>query len=181
MASNSKEVVLAHEAHTQLVQVIKISKQSFIVMGKLLHDIFTHDRYKLAVGTGVDTWADYIGQPEIGLTKSDADRLIQIYEQFVERLGFSEEFLSDVPVKHMHYLLPIAKEGSHDGEMEEMLESAKNLSQKDFRDRIQDIKHGEDGERTYQYMIMKKCNETGRITKEDIESEVIKLTFNLDE
>lgn len=146
-------------------------------MGKLLHELKDKSAFKKAVGAGIDTWDDYIAQPEIHLSRGEADRLIQIYEQFVLRFQFDEDFVSEIPIKNLHYLLPIAKASGDEDDIEELLYAAKDLSQRDFRERVGEIKYPE---RTYEYLIMKRCVETGSLTKmHDIDSESIKERFNL--
>jgi len=163
--------------HQQLVEVILHSKKSFVVMGKLLYELKNKSLFKKAVGDGIETWEDYIQQPEIGLSRGEADRLLQIYEQFVLRYGFDEDFVSGVPIKNLHYLLPLAK-GDKDANMEELLSAAKELSQRDFRERVGEIKYET---RTYEYLVMKRCVETGSLSKvHDIDSEIIKQTFGLE-
>lgn len=178
MDSNLELVTL----HTKLLEVILNSKRNFVVMGQLLHELKEEDNFKLVIGEGIDTWNDYISQPEIGLSKAEADRLIQIYEQFVLRFGISPEELATVPVKNIHYLLPIIKEmdETEENSVEAYLADARELSQKDFRERVHDIKSGEDGLRTYEYVVMRKCLETGGLQKvHGIDSETIRQTFNL--
>jgi len=169
-----------HELHIQLVQVVGYSKKSFVLMGKLLSELKMGEVYQQAIGEGINTWIDYISQPEIGLSKGEADRLIQIYEEFVMRLGFTEDFISSIPIKNIHYLLPIVKK--HDDAMNvlELLEDAQQLSQKDFRERVYEAKN-EDAERTYEFLIMRKCVETGTLSKvHDISSDQIKEKFDVE-
>lgn len=156
------------------------AKQNFVLMGKLLYSLKTDDSFQEAVGEGIDTWEDYIQQPEIGLSKGEANRLVQIYEHFIDRLGFTHEIVSEVPVKNLHYLLPIVKDMDNVDEVGALLADATMLSQKDFKERLYDIKHEED-ERTYGYLIMKKTVETGNMVKvHDISSEDIKSKFSLE-
>lgn len=148
-------------------------------MGKLLRELKDGDKYKEAVGAGIDTWNDYLAQPEIGLSIGEANRLVQIYGEFVVRLGFDEEYVATIPLKSIHYLLPIVKSMDGEDDVDGLLEDARNLSQKDFKERLFEIKH-EDKERTYEYLVMEKCIETGNMTKvHDVNSDLIKETFNL--
>lgn len=170
-----------HDIHSQLVATIGISKKSFIAIGKLLSDLKKEDLFKQAVGEGIDTWADYVAQPEVSLSIGEANRLIQIYDEFVARLGFDANYIAEVPLKNIHYLLPIVKKMNADDNVDDLLADAKSLSQKDFKERVYDVRSGDVVERTYEYMIMKKCVETGNMTKvHGIESELIKRQFNLE-
>lgn len=152
----------SRELHEQLLHIIGLSKQSYIYTGKLLYELKRGDLYKLA--EGAEGWVEYLAQPEIGLSKGEATRLIQIYEKFVLELGFSEEYLSDIPIKSIQYLLPLVKKGELSN-LDEVLEDAKHLSQRDFRERIYDIKTQDTGKRTYEHIIMERCKETGTLRK----------------
>lgn len=175
------------ELHHLLTNEVEMSKHGFVSMGKLLYELKSNDSYLQAVGEGIETWQSYLAQPEIGLSVGEANRLIQIYETFVLKFGIEEGYLASVPVKNLHYLLPMAKymdEVSENGEehpIHALLADAAHLSQRDFRERVRDLQN-DDGVRTYEYIIMRKCRETGGMRKvHDIESEVIKTTFGLDD
>jgi len=173
-------VISPYEYHTALVELIKKSKQNFVVMGEILYHLKLDDNFQQAVGEGIDTWVDYVKQPEIGLSKGEANRLVQIYEHFVHRLGFKTEDIAQIPVKNLHYLLPVVKDKQDKGEVKELLNEALHLSQSDFKERIYDIKNDTE-ERTYTYIIMKKSDQTGALTRVyDIENEDIKKAFNLE-
>lgn len=153
----------AFELHSELVGLIKHSKRSFVETGKLLYELKKSGAYKKAVGQGIDTWKDYIAQPEIGLSITEADRLLQIYEQFVVIFGYEGDFISKVPVKHLIYLLPICKKGDA-AQVDELLNAAIELSTKDFKAHTDELKV-KDTPLTYEYMIMMRCKETGSLVK----------------
>lgn len=165
----------AHEAHQQLVDAIGLSKKNYLQTAKLLSQL--KNEYQLAVGEGIDTWQDYVTQPEIGMTVGEANRLIQIYDVFIEKMGYPEEYIASIPLKNLHYLLPLAKKGEDTGQL---MEDASVLSQKDFRERVYEFKNDTD-ERTYSYMIMRKCDQTGSLNKiHGIESDKIKEDYGLE-
>jgi len=167
-----------YEYHKALIELIKKSKQNFIVMGEILYHLKTDDNFQQAVGEGIDTWIDYVKQPEIGLSRGEANRLVQIYENFVHRLGFNPDEIAQVPIKNLHYLLPVVKEMEKSEDVKELLYEAVSLSQADFKERVYDIKNSED--RTYTYIIMKKSDQTGALTRVyDIESKDIKNAFGI--
>lgn len=151
------------ELHRKLVEIVRIAKFSFVGMGKLLYQLSVKNLFKKAIGDGIETWEEYLRQPEIGLSIGEANRLVQIYETFVLRFGYSEEEISEIPVKNLHYLLPLAKK-SEPEQMEDLISDAKVLSQSDFRIKVAEHKYPTE-ERTYEYIIMKKCKEDGTMTK----------------
>lgn len=169
-----------YDVHKHLIEVIKFSKRGFIAIGKLLSHLREDDAYLDAVGEGIDTWDAYLSQPEIGLSRGEANRLIQIYEQFCVRFGFDEDYVSSVPVKNLHYLLPIVKDMDVEDDVDELLADAQNLSQKDFREKMYEIKQ-EEPSYTYEYLVMKQRKETGQLSRvHGIESEEIKNVFDLE-
>lgn len=176
------EKATAPELHQMLVAVVGYSKRSFVAMGKLLFALKYDNQYRNAIGSGINTWEDYLKQPEIGLAAGEANRLIQIYEEFCLRLGYDEDTISAIPVKNIHYLLPIVRKFDDREDTDELVADATFLSQRDFKERLYDRKV-EQGEptRTFEYMVMAKTVETGTMSRVmDIDSETIKRTFNLD-
>jgi len=169
-------IITPYEYHQALVSLVSTAKQNFILMGELLYRLKSGDNYLDAVGEGIDTWIDYVKQPEIGLSVGEANRLVQIYEHFVERLGYKKEIIADIPVKNLHYLLPIVKDMDGGKDVDELVNEARHLSQRDFKERVYDIRH-EQEERTYTFVIMRKCDQTGSLERvyvlEDEEKEEI--------
>lgn len=152
------------EYHSELERAARLSKQSFVMMGEVLSALKHNDTFREAVGEGYDTWQAYLAQPEIGLSVSEANRLIQIYETFVLKFRLDPERLANVPLKNLHYLLPIVKDMDDESEVDALVNDAASLSQRDFRERIQDLK-SDSGLRTYEFVLMKKCIETGSMRK----------------
>lgn len=170
----------AVELHQKLIQAINGSKFSFLLIGKLLYELQQDDLYTSAIGNGADDWDDYIAMPEIALSRGEASRLSQIYEHFIERMGYDENRLAQIPIKNLHYLLPIAKNIFSRDELDPLVDDAENLSQKDFRLKLYENKHETD-ERTYTYLVMKRCNETNSISRVyGITSEDIVTKLNIE-
>lgn len=170
----------ARELHDRILELRYISKRSYVEVGKILSEL-KGGLYNEAVGAM--TWADYLNQPEIDLSVGEANRLIQIYEEFIVRLGYDMAEFANVPVKNAQCMLPIIKHITNKEEVDLMVEEALVLTQKDFRERMYDRKEesGEVEPRTYEYLIMKKTKETGSMEKvHDIPSEDIKKTFSLE-
>ena len=72
--------------------------------------------------------------------------------------------------------------------VDELLEDARFLAQKDFKDRLYDRQiesSNDETERTYTYLIMKRCKETSNLTRvfgiesSQIEDWVAKLNIEL--
>lgn len=169
------------QLHQELARTVLGSKVQFIEVGKLLYELKQEDNFREAVGDGIDTWNAYLAQPEIGLSISEANRLISIYETFVLNYGYSEVEVAEVPIKNLHYLLPLAKSGEDKEIVDELFQEATHLSQRDFKERVHEHKD-DTGVRTYEFVVMKKCIETGTMRKvHAIPSELIKEAFSLDD
>jgi len=172
-----------HELHELLSGVIGLSRKSFVVMGHLLFELKKDHVFQSAIGKGIETWEDYLSQPEISLRPAEANRLMQIYERFVLQLEFDEETIATIPVKNMHYLLPIAKKTDDRDEIEALIYDATNLSGQDFKDRLFEKKKEDNPELDddHEYMIMKRRVATNAMYRmNEITSNAIKEAFNLD-
>lgn len=145
-------------------------------MGALLYFLRKDDNFKSSVGS-IETWDEYLRQPEISLSQGESNRLEQIFEVFCLKFGYEVERIASVPVKNLHYLLPIAKTADS---IDDLLNDAEHLSQKDFRERVFEAKNTNDT-RTYEYILMQKTIETGNLKRvHSIDSQKIKETFNLE-
>lgn len=180
----TKNTTTPAKLHEYLLSVVNLSKKSFVVLGRVLYNLKQNNVFAKSVGSGAATWDDYLRQPEIGLSANEANRLISIYKEFILRLGYDEDTISAIPVKNMHYLLPLVRRIKTREEADELVADATLLSQRDFKLRIYDVKAaqmGIDVTKTYEYFIMRRTKETSTLDKvHDISSDVIKQTFNLE-
>lgn len=166
-----------HQLYTSLVAKTSVMNYNFISLGKTLRDLKEGDRFKEAVGD-TDTWQHFVKQPEIGLTVGEANKLIDLYTAFVLELGYSEEQLSSISLKNLKVLLPLVKQGVQN--LEELMEQARTLSDKDFKDALIETKEGlEEVPRTYKYVVMKVCNETKNMSKVHEITDEVKQQLNL--
>lgn len=168
----------AFQTHAKLSELCKTSTKLGIRTGEYLYKIRRFDLWRDSTG-GIDTWEDYLKQPEINISTSKANQLIRIWEYFgITDKGWDTH---DVP---LYVLDVISKRKPKSGLVEEMLNAGRELSRADFRERFHDLTNGtpdKDAARTYSYLIMQKCNETGNLKKvHDIPSDVIKEKFNLE-
>lgn len=139
-------------------------RRSEIELGELL--LQAKQNYRDLVGEGINTWHDFLAQPEIALSNSEANFLMAIAETFLVRdYEAMPKANAKLIIKMKHY-------------DEEVLNAAKTLSVKDFKERYYDIVTEDNGERTYSYIVMKKCNETGNLSKvHEVESEEVLAAF----
>ena len=178
MAHKSRitQAVEGHELHEEVQALVKSQFHSDIRLGEKLYALKKNNLYKKAIGDGISTWEDYIRQPEVNLTAHRAAKLIRLYEHFILKIGYSAGDLDGVPTYALDY---IASRNLQDVVLiGTLLDDAKVLSAKDFRERYHD--EVQQTERTYVYMIMRRCKETNNIEKvHDISSDLIKETFKL--
>lgn len=147
------------EQHEKFLGLCRREKIRDIVLGGQLHAMKQFGAYRMA--TGINTWEEYLEQPEVNISKHRASKLISIYVYFAELLKFTPERLQDVPTYALDY---IRKAGLVDiGVIESLFDDARILSRKDFKEKFQDDVVSV--ERTYTYLLMKKANETGAMTK----------------
>ena len=107
--------------------------------------------------------------------------MMEMYSVFVLDYGFPVEEVAKAKTKSLHYLLPVVKgKKLSKSVVEDMLGDATHLTQAQFKESVYDVKTDNKGERTYTYLIMKKCNETGTMQKvHDVSSDKIVETFGL--
>lgn len=161
--SNLQKASNAHELAKTLIQSVMFMRGMGIFQGEILWELKNKNAFKNAFGKGIDTWEEFLKTPEISLSMSTANRLMKLYEFFVIKNKINREVFVNIPT----VLLGIIARSKLDGEkLEEAIQAAQSLSVKDFRERFYDIQSGSaEGERTYSYMIMRKCNETKNLSK----------------
>lgn len=174
--SQLSQATNAHELHTDVETLVKASFRQDIRLGEKLYHLKSGGLYKKAIGSGINTWGDYIKQPEVNLTAHRANKLIRLYEHFILQIGYKPEDLDGVPTYALDY---IASKNLFDvTAISVLLDDARVLTAKDFREKYHD--EVEKTERTYTYLIMRKCVETGNMEKvHDIKSDEIKSKFNI--
>jgi hypothetical protein len=147
------------EQHEKFLTLCRKEKLRDIVLGGQLWVMKQFNTYRLA--TGVDTWEDYLAQPEVNISKHRASKLIAIYCYFAEGLRYTPDELQDVPT---YALDTIRKRNITDRELiDRLLDDSRSLSKRDFAEKFHDDAVAT--ERTYTYLLMKKCVETGALVK----------------
>lgn len=143
---------------------------SFLV-GMYLSELKKTGHYKEVMGEGQDKWHDFLF--EWGITPYQANQLMRAAD-VLENVEKPTKQAAEIPAATLKYL------GSLDQEItQEMLDEAKVLTLKDFKERYYDIVTEDKGKRTYSYMVMRKCNETGTLSRvQGVESDAITNTFN---
>lgn len=146
----------ARDLHLDLIESVINVRLLNRSIGSLLKQLRYKEGYKDAVGLGIDSWNDYLSQPEIGFTIGEANLLIKIHDMASE---VSTEDFAEIPVATLKIMV---RKDLFD---EDSISSAKELTTKDFKEVHQDRVSDSNGVRTYTYLLMKRCNETGTLSK----------------
>lgn len=164
----------AHGLHKVLEAFRSRDKKDEWTLAELLYKLRRYELWRFAVG-GFDSWEDYLKQPEIGISRHKADKMVRIYEYFIIERGFQLPDLEDVPWYALDF---ISKKRPEADLIAQLLADAKVLTQKDFKEAYYD--HTEVGPRTYSYVLMRKCDQTGNLEKvHELDSETIKTKLGL--
>lgn len=128
--------------------------------------IAKHNYLKM-VGEGINSWHDFLAQPEVGMTVREANGLIKL-----------EEWLHATKLPFKELNLATAKFAANKGILDaELHEDMKVLSLKDFKERHHEEKTN-DAPQTFEYMVMKRSKETGNLSRvygvEDLEETIKK-------
>lgn len=153
--------------HEHLIQTVHRNKQNFLEQGSVLSRLRKNSAYRETTG-GIDSWHEYLSQPEIGMSPTQANKLINIYELFIKKLNYAQESIIEIPIKTLSYIIKRKEEfeAFSKAKQDEIIDQAKVLSFKDFKEAYFDQKSEESGEvRTYDFVLMKKCHQTGTMTK----------------
>lgn len=168
----------AHELYQSLLKVLELKRFAGVALGEKLFKLKANNEYKNA--TGIESWDDFLKSPEISIDSRESNRAMQTYYQFCVRRQFTLSDLAGVPVKSLHRLLPLAKgDRLADGDLQTLVADAASLSQSAFKERLYDVVSGESGIRTFDFLLMRKCRETGNLQKvHGFSSEKIQEVFN---
>lgn len=138
-------------------------KGSILYLGEVLRRAKMD--YQEIVGEGVNSWHDFLAQPEIGLSVREANSLISLVN-LVDDYNLELEELNLATAKF------VANKGIYSPEL---LEDMKVLSIKDWKERHHEVKTN-DAPQTYTYMVMRRSKETGTLSRvygvEDLEETI---------
>ena len=144
----------------------EIRTLQYFELGSLLALIKAEESYRTEIGAGIETWHQFLSQPEIGMTVNEANYLIKVFE-LANNVDFD---IRTIPPKSLKLIL--TKNLPND-----LFHEAATLSTADFKELHFDAETGKE-ERTYEYLVMKRCNETGGLSKVNgVESQEVQEAF----
>ena len=117
---------IAFDFHKQLVSLKRAMAVAFLNMGGILKSIKDNEYYETL---GYKSFSDYVQNPDVGLNYRTAYYYVEIYEMFIDKLGYTREQLVDYSYDKLRKLLPIIKD---EEETETIMDNAKDLSWNDF-------------------------------------------------
>jgi hypothetical protein len=171
----SLQILKPRDFYLELTNSVKRNKFNFLEQGRWLMFLRKNSVYREALGDGgADSWHEFLSQPEIGMSPTQANKLLNIYELFIIKLKYSEDEIIKISVKTLNYLVKRKDEFEKLSKelQDEIISQAQVLSHKDFKEAYFDSKSeasqelGQDkSERTYEYILMQKCHQTGNMTK----------------
>lgn len=142
-------------SYQELVELCKISRVVALELGCILKRCRNEEVWTTDIGIGIDTWYDFLAQPEIGLSTREANALIETWEYAVQNS------IDDGSVSQTNLKILAAKNTSD----QQVINDAKVLTPKDFKERYYERSHGDNAPKTYTYMVMRRCKETGNLEK----------------
>ncbi len=105
-------------------------KQVWIALAGHLHEFYAEQMWE---HLGHDKFEEWLGTPEIGLSRSHTYRLIEVYEQLVVKRGVSQEQLAELDLSKLAVVLPALRKG--EAELEEALADCESLSRSALREK----------------------------------------------
>lgn len=142
---------MSRELNKAVVEASKNYRMAIADFGMALAMIKEGRQYADVFGDPI-TWVDYLAQPEIGLTPIKAQRMIDMSTYYAD----SDEAL-DIPPDSVTALVKV-------GHTKQNFDDARYLTTKDLKEKIFEDKEPE-AEQTYTYLVMKKSDQTGNLSK----------------
>lgn len=135
----------AFELEREIVTGCHAIRTAWIGLAQRLHDFHAE---KLWTSLGHETFNDWLGEPELGLSRSHALGLIAVHRELVVERGVDPERLIDLDVTKAREVLPAIRRGA---DVDEALSDCAALSRSDLRTKYRE------GEKP----IMRRCPACG--------------------
>lgn len=120
----------AHSLHEQVVGACTAVKQSWVLLAGRLHAFHAEKAWDVL---GYDRFEDWLGTPEIGLSRSQAYQFIEAWQQLVIDRDVQPARLGEADVSKVAVVLPALKRG--EVKTDEALADCESLSRSDLIDR----------------------------------------------
>lgn len=120
----------AHELEQQVVVGCRTIRTAWLHLAAFLHEINAERLYTLL---GYETFNEWLGAPEISLSRSHAYALIGSYVEFVIERGIAPESIATIEATKLAETLPALRRG--DVQVEAAIADADALSRSDLREK----------------------------------------------
>ena len=162
-----KEGEGAFEVHQTILALKKTMGMAFVELGRLLKRIRDEGYYQVL---GYDSFGSYVVNSELGFKRRTAYYYIEIYDWFIEKLGFTPDYIGAIGQDKLMRVLEILKEEFSQSEKypfnmlkeraESLMTEAEELRPVDFEKKHHDEKKQE-GHKNYlappEYFRCEKC------------------------
>ena len=145
----------ARQTHLMVVQTKSDIERNFVKLGaylKLMHD------EALYVMEDCLTWTEYLDLPEVDLSRSQAYKLMAVYERWILKYGHDPEELVGTSIEKLY----IASTQCTDETEKEWLGKARELSRADLKAETPG------SNQVYSYLVCPGCGYEVKIEKETI-------------
>lgn len=122
------EVTITHatNAHKKICSLKEALQKNFIELGAYLKIVHDENLYLLL---DYPTWQEYLDVPEVDLSRSQAFKLMAVYERWIEGYGYSPDEISKISIEKLY----IASSQANETNYAEWLEKARTLSRADLK------------------------------------------------
>lgn len=141
----AKQGETAFGLHQKILELKEQMGVRFLTMGKLLKELKDKEYFKVL---GYDTFTSYVINSEIGFKRSTAFGYIELYNWFVERLGFSVQRIGHLSLNEMNRVLSVLKKEFEKSKKypfeqlksrsQELVSEVKDLRPVDFKKKYKD-------------------------------------------
>lgn len=133
----AKRAERAFELEQQVVVGCKAIRAAWIHLAAYLHEMNAERLYELL---GYRTFHEWLGTPEISLSRSHAYALIGSYVEFVIERGIDPSEIQEIEATKLVETLPALRRGEID--VEDAIGDAASLSRSDLREKYRDEESG---------------------------------------
>lgn len=123
----------AHGLQTQVVEQVASQRSSWVVLARYLADFHSGKGW---TSLGIESFNEWLAQPEISLGRGDAYAMIGAWRELVVEREVELEELAVLDISKVAVVLPVIRSGEVD--LEEALSDCAALSRSDLRARYQD-------------------------------------------
>jgi len=155
----------AHQIHSNIIETKKNLMGNFLKLAYLLK--LAHDN-RIFKKLGYETWEQYLSTPEISVSVSTACRLINIWEQFVEKYKIETTELIGIDLSKLFEILPIIRGLKDKEQVKDWLLKAKELGIQDLRTSKKEFFGGvdtENCEHNFTCITYWRCEKCGLIER----------------